>query len=178
MTTNSTKAELRAKLLKLRRNLNPEDVMKRSGRLSVQIISEIDWQNCKNLHVFLPLEGDNEPDIRAFTERALEMGCSIYATDPASKSGRKVLPLESPKHQSQIKQYQLSDEIDFDYIIVPMIAFDPVSNNRLGFGGGFYDRFIAGQRRAKTIGVCFSEFATNNLPMEDHDQRLDQILSA
>jgi 5-formyltetrahydrofolate cyclo-ligase len=178
MTTNSTKAELRAKLLKLRRNLNPEDVMKRSGRLSVQIISEIDWQNCKNLHVFLPLEGDNEPDIRAFTERALEMGCSIYTTDPACKSGRKVLPLESPKHQSQIKQYQLSDEIDFDYIIVPMIAFDPANNNRLGFGGGFYDRLLAEQNNAKTIGVCFSEFAAENLPIEDHDQKLEAILIA
>ena len=178
MTTNYTKAELRTKLLKLRRNLNPEEVMKRSGRLSVQIISEIDWQNCKNLHVFLPLEGDNEPDIRAFIERALEMGCNIYTTDPASKTGRKVLPLESQKLQSQIKQYQLGDEIDFDYIIVPMIAFDPANNNRLGFGGGFYDRFIAGQKDAKTIGVCYSEFATSNLPKEDHDQKLEAILTA
>ena len=176
MNTNSTKAELRAKILKQRRDLNADEVAKRSQKITVQLISEIDWSSRANIHVFLPLRGDNEPDIRAFISRSIEMGCSIYTTDPSAQTGRKVLPLESAKQQLQIKQYELEQGTRFDYIIVPMIAFDLENNHRLGFGGGFYDRLIAEQTTAKTIGVCFSEFATSELPVEKHDQKLNKIL--
>jgi 5-formyltetrahydrofolate cyclo-ligase len=65
----------------------------------------------------------------------------------------------------------------FDLIIVPVLAFDS-SNNRLGWGGGFYDRFLAQQPRAKKIGVCYQNgFVKGGLPQEPHDISLDQIIT-
>ncbi|MEK9195764.1 MAG: 5-formyltetrahydrofolate cyclo-ligase, partial [Patescibacteria group bacterium] len=69
------------------------------------------------------------------------------------------------------------DEIQFDLIIVPMLAYDPVTKHRLGFGGGFYDRLLASQPEAVSVGVCFKEFAVENLPVEPTDIALDEIIA-
>jgi 5-formyltetrahydrofolate cyclo-ligase len=52
------------------------------------------------------------------------------------------------------------------------------NNHRLGFGGGFYDRFLAGQPKARKIGLAFEiGFITSNFPAEAHDVKLDMIIT-
>jgi 5-formyltetrahydrofolate cyclo-ligase len=60
-----------------------------------------------------------------------------------------------------------------DFILVPGLAFDP-TGARLGRGGGFYDRFLAGFRGVK-VGVCFAELVVDGIPEEPHDIRMDFI---
>lgn len=65
----------------------------------------------------------------------------------------------------------------FDLAIIPGLAFDPVGA-RLGRGGGFYDRFLAGLRRVSTVpvlGVAFDEQIVPRVPMEGHDVAVDAI---
>jgi 5,10-methenyltetrahydrofolate synthetase len=65
----------------------------------------------------------------------------------------------------------------FDVLIVPVLGFDK-NNHRLGFGGGFYDRFLAGQPKARKIGLAFEiGFITSNFPAEAHDVKLDMIIT-
>lgn len=61
-------------------------------------------------------------------------------------------------------------------VVVPCVAVDR-SGYRLGFGKGFYDRFLADNQQAITIGVCFSEFVIDNLPCESHDQAVEYLLT-
>jgi 5,10-methenyltetrahydrofolate synthetase len=105
-------------------------------------------------------------------EFALNQGVIVYTTRP----GKNVMELGSDLRQN-LREYSLGDKVQCDVIIVPMLAYDPATKHRLGFGSGFYDRMLAGQTQAKKIGVCFSEFATE-LPVEPHDQALDDIIVA
>ena len=65
-------------------------------------------------------------------------------------------------------------------MLVPLLAFDE-TNNRLGYGKGFYDRFLNKFLKAKkkiiTIGIAFSFQKYNKLPKSKFDVKLDYILT-
>ena len=61
-----------------------------------------------------------------------------------------------------------------DLAIIPCIACDP-SGLRLGQGGGYYDRFLAGQHFPK-LALCRQAVFRESLPGEAHDQRVDCIV--
>lgn len=72
-----------------------------------------------------------------------------------------------------------SDEVMPSIIIVPLVAFS-LTGYRLGYGGGYYDRYIAKNLENKdfvTIGLGFSFQLYDELPYEKHDQKLDWILT-
>jgi 5-formyltetrahydrofolate cyclo-ligase len=66
----------------------------------------------------------------------------------------------------------------FDMVLVPMIAFDRLGH-RLGYGGGYYDRFLAKVRPdCLRIGLCFElGFLDSDLPARDHDVSLDGVIT-
>jgi 5-formyltetrahydrofolate cyclo-ligase len=70
---------------------------------------------------------------------------------------------------------EADDEV-FSVIVVPTLGFDD-SLNRLGYGGGYYDRFLAKQRDALKIGLCYEEGHVKKIPIEKHDIPLDCIIS-
>jgi 5-formyltetrahydrofolate cyclo-ligase len=64
-----------------------------------------------------------------------------------------------------------------DVVIVPGLAFT-AGGDRLGQGGGWYDRFLAGVRPdCTTIGVCFSEQVVDAIPTEGHDVVMDHVVT-
>ena len=63
-----------------------------------------------------------------------------------------------------------------DLIFVPALMTDK-QGYRLGYGGGFYDRFLAKYRNIKTITPIASKFIVNKLPIDVFDCRIDEILS-
>lgn len=72
------------------------------------------------------------------------------------------------------------ETIEPDIIIVPLLAFDR-AGNRLGQGGGYYDATLAHYREKKDITAVGIGFAAQavlfNLPTEEHDQKMDYILT-
>ena len=63
-----------------------------------------------------------------------------------------------------------------DCIIVPGAAFD-TQGNRLGLGGGFYDRFLPQAVNAKKIALAYDFQLVNSLPIEPHDAKIDAVLT-
>ncbi|SEL17715.1 5-formyltetrahydrofolate cyclo-ligase [Roseivivax marinus] len=71
------------------------------------------------------------------------------------------------------------DLIDPEVLIVPLVAFTR-AGDRLGYGGGFYDRTLARLRAARptlAIGFAFAAQEADTLPTEPTDQRLDLIVT-
>lgn len=62
-----------------------------------------------------------------------------------------------------------------DAVIVPGLAFD-VSGSRIGYGGGYYDRYLEGYKGEK-IGLCFEEQILPNLPQDNWDIKMDQVIT-
>jgi 5-formyltetrahydrofolate cyclo-ligase len=64
-----------------------------------------------------------------------------------------------------------------ELILVPGAAFTP-RGERLGRGGGFYDRLLASpERRARSLGICFDCQLLPELPVEPHDQPVDGVVT-
>lgn len=66
-----------------------------------------------------------------------------------------------------------------DLVLVPLLAFDR-RRHRLGYGAGFYDRTIAVLRAAgpvTTVGIAYGAQEVDAVPIGDHDERLDRILT-
>ena len=66
-----------------------------------------------------------------------------------------------------------------DILLVPLLAFDR-RGGRLGYGGGFYDRTLAGLRARKPItavGLAYDEQQVDAVPHLDYDERLDWVLT-
>ncbi|NLC44678.1 MAG: 5-formyltetrahydrofolate cyclo-ligase [Clostridiales bacterium] len=104
------------------------------------------------------------------SEGKLLLPCEIYSLDDLAP--RTLGILEPDK--DNIKEVNSKD---IDLAVVPGLAFDP-SGNRLGFGAGYYDRFLPSLRKgAITIGVCFDEQLVEQLPVEDFDVPLDAVLT-
>jgi 5-formyltetrahydrofolate cyclo-ligase len=66
---------------------------------------------------------------------------------------------------------------DIDLIVTPLLAFDK-KGNRLGRGGGYYDRFLASEGlRAIICGLAFSEQMVDDVPTEAHDVPLEFVVT-
>ena len=66
-----------------------------------------------------------------------------------------------------------------DILLVPLLAFDK-NFNRIGYGGGFYDRYINRLKKIKkiiTIGVAFSFQKIKKIPVEKYDIKLDFVVT-
>ena len=66
-----------------------------------------------------------------------------------------------------------------DVLLVPMLAFDR-RGHRLGYGGGFYDRTIAGLRAARAVtalGLAYAAQEVPEVPDSTHDMQLDAIVT-
>ncbi|MDA9152151.1 5-formyltetrahydrofolate cyclo-ligase [bacterium] len=74
----------------------------------------------------------------------------------------------------------ISDKnIDPNILLIPLVGFDD-KLNRLGYGGGYYDRYLSKVKLGNSllkIGVSFSFQKVKNLPTNKYDQKLDCIIT-
>lgn len=91
---------------------------------------------------------------------------------PVIHKGTKVLRFEDTQDKHEITP---------DILLVPLLAFDN-QGDRLGYGGGYYDTTLKSYADSNhpfiTIGVAYDEqYCQDCLPREDHDVRLDYVLT-
>ena len=84
---------------------------------------------------------------------------SFGVLEPAGEESRRVSPEE------------------FDLVLVPGLCFDR-GKNRLGFGRGYYDRFLA-LTRGKAVGLCFDEqlCTAGVIPTDEYDVKMHKIIT-
>ncbi len=66
-----------------------------------------------------------------------------------------------------------------DILLVPLVAFDK-QLNRIGYGGGFYDRYINKIKKSKkiiTIGLAYSFQKVKEIKINDYDIKLDFVIT-
>jgi len=165
-----TKAELRSRLRAKRLALTPAEVAQKSQIILEKLIQLINWSTISKLHCYTAR--NNEVDTKKLFEFIWEQQPQIetYTTwlqkgwwqhGKLTKSGFSPLKKKLPQ---------------FDVIVVPMLGFDQ-HLHRLGNGGGYYDRFLAGQPLAQKIGLCYQAGLIDVLPNEPHDVQLDKIIA-
>lgn len=163
------KTELRKKLKRARLALMPEQRSAKSTAIVVRLWQAVDWSGVGSLYVYEPIERLGEVDITDFIT-------ALQTEYPEVQlfTSRQV---NSNWHLVSLKDGKAAETIQPDVIIVPMLGFDPVSLHRIGYGGGYYDRFLASLPQARKIGVCFELGKVPAIPVEPHDISLDMIIT-
>jgi len=161
----NTKTELRARLKTARLEMLEEE-HRLASQAIVERLKKMDWTSVKSLHFFEPLSKLMEVDISDFLT-ALEDNC------PKMQLSTSRL-IEDEWTVVGVKGGQPPEQ--FDVVIVPMLGFDPKTRHRIGYGGGYYDKFLATQKKARKVGVCFEQGKVE-ISDESYDIPLDLIIT-
>jgi len=130
---------------------------------------------------FAPMS--SEPDITRLLETLRADGTLVVLPKACPETRQMELielrgPLaELPKDTLGVRVPSEGPAVPIDQVdvaLVPGVAFDHLGN-RLGRGGGFYDRFLASASELKTIGLCFDLQLVDKIPSEPHDIRVDDV---
>ncbi|TDN40080.1 5-formyltetrahydrofolate cyclo-ligase [Hymenobacter sp. UV11] len=150
----STKSALRRAALPRRRALTPAAVAQRSAQLSEQLFAHFPVAAWHWLHVFLPLARQQEPDtwliIRRIWAEALpvQLAAPVVQADGISLKHYELTsntPLVANRWGIPEPGADPATEVapaQPDAVLVPLLACDR-QGQRVGYGGGFYDRFLA-----------------------------------
>lgn len=63
---------------------------------------------------------------------------------------------------------------EIDCIVLPLLAVDK-KGNRLGYGGGYYDKFLSKHKQAVTVAYCYDFQVINSVPIEETDESVQYI---
>jgi 5-formyltetrahydrofolate cyclo-ligase len=69
-----------------------------------------------------------------------------------------------------------ADPQDVTSAVIPMLGYD-LSGGRLGYGAGYYDRFLSENRHIRTIGIAYSIQETEKVPVDVYDIGMDVIIN-
>jgi 5-formyltetrahydrofolate cyclo-ligase len=152
------KAALRAQIQRRLREMTVEERQEYSDEICERVLEMSQWAEARNVILFSPLP--SEPIIVP-----LKLDCEA----------RRVLCANIPQSARSESDLNLLDEIDL--ILVPGVAFSK-DRHRLGRGGGFFDRLLAGRAaNAFKLGICFSFQVLDTIPTESHDIAMNAIVS-
>lgn len=182
---STEKEELRTRLLSLREGMNPAVARRESAAVCGVLGADPVYQAAEKILFYMPHRG--EVDLRPL----MELGW---------REGKQVVLPRSVPHTRELELYRIDsfgDVVrgtygirepvpmegnrvapeDVELVLVPGIGFDEVGY-RLGYGGGYYDRFFAGKGGdAIRIGVAYSFQWVPTVYPESHDQPLHGVVT-
>ena len=167
-----SKDELRRQFLRQRKALTPDDVNRGSQRIAERFFGFLENSSLVHhpatIHLFLPIQRLNEVDTwliirKIWTEyKHLTVAVPVTNTSDDTLTHYRLFP-ETLLVENRwgilepVSTAQQLQPTDFDLVLVPLLVFDR-QGQRIGYGGGFYDRFLAECRLdCFKVGLSFVE---------------------
>ncbi|TGE15296.1 5-formyltetrahydrofolate cyclo-ligase [Hymenobacter elongatus] len=145
------KSELRRQMLAWRRALSDLELVARSRQVAAQLFKETYLTQLGTVHVFLPIQRQREldtweiirrfwrdfPAVRMVVPVMQKDGVTLrhYLLTPDTELVENSWDVPEPLHAEEVMPQEL------DAVLVPLLAFDE-AGHRVGYGKGFYDRFL------------------------------------
>jgi len=173
------KSDIRKKILHLRK----KNFSKNKFINIKKFLVFLEKQNFKSKKIGGYYPFNNELDILPVL-RSLEKKNYLISLPKVGKNNSMNFFRWSFKDPLQINKYGIPETISNEKVIpeillIPLVAFDN-QLNRLGYGGGFYDRYISKCKENHNlikIGVGFSFQNVKNLPINKFDKKLDYVIT-
>ena len=189
---NLDKKNLRNKMLALRNQLSEKDCVKRSEQITYHLFNTDIYQRADYVlvymhyqkevrtdqiilhalnagkHVFVPRV--SEKDMEFYEIYSLkDCECGFHGILEPSKTCNSLPEVFCNMHSSPSKKNTL--------MILPGLAFDK-SGHRLGYGGGYYDRYLSQKGIAcAKMAIAYSFQMINSVPYEEHDILVDDVIT-
>lgn len=182
------KNELRQRMKELREALSPDDVVQKSAAAAAHVLALPELAAARVVAVYAPISGSNELATRPIHDGVRARGgrvvypivrkgelplewSAVDDVDDVSALPRSSLGIPTPPPSAPRVPL---DEIDL--FVIPGLAFD-LLGERLGWGGGHYDRTVSRVPRATRVGYAYDFQLVPLVPVGADDQRVDVVVT-
>ena len=178
MENNSEKTSLR-KLLLEKRDGTSFDLMKIASKSILKKIKKIEsFRNAQKIGAYYPI--GSEVLTQDIMQEALSEGKEIFLPKVIEKNieFRKIVNfsnLENGSFDIMEPRNECPVDNNLDVLLVPTVGIS-LKGVRLGYGHGFYDRFLA-KNKIKTISLTFEKQIVKNIPQSEHDVIINWIVT-
>ena len=175
------KKELRRSIREQKRAMSEEEIVQRSEALGKLFFESEAYKNAKTIYGYLPY--NQEVRTVPMLEQALRDGKRVAVPkcygdemkfifmDDLSKVEKGYANIPEP-----IADEPIADDTTA-LVLMPGLAFDK-EGHRIGYGGGFYDKFLEAEPNHPTLALCYAFQMLPHLETEAHDIPVDYVLWA
>ena len=175
------KKELRRTIRERKRAMTEEEIVSRSEKLGQLFAQSEAYKAAKTIYGYLPY--NQEVRTVPMLEQALKDGKRV-AVPKVYGDEMKFLYLDDLSQVEKgyagipepIADGPVADD-DTALVLMPGLAFAP-AGHRIGYGGGFYDKFLAAEPNHPTLALCYEFQMLPELHTEEHDIPVDTVLWA
>ena len=180
------KIEIRKNILEQRSKISYEEIRNWSQKITDNFFSLKELRDAKKIMSFVTK--GKEVNTFRLMQRLLDEAYLLYVPftvkDGAALGTAEINDLDADLKQGVFDVLEpldmMRDETpseDLDIIIVPGLVFNK-AGYRIGYGGGYYDSFLAeyGINSLK-VGFCYSQFIKDKFPIKEHDVAVDIIIT-
>ncbi len=185
------KKRLREKLLKRRDSIPPEQKALQETSIEKRLFELDNFKKANSILMYVSFR--SEVDTRKFLDDIHKMGKRLIL--PLVDARHKILKLYEVKDNSElapgymgipepdVRENRRVTIKDIDLVVIPGTGFD-IQGNRLGYGGGYYDRLLSYEskqlaevKHIPTVALAFEEQIGEEIPAEPHDIQVDMIIT-
>lgn len=175
------KKELRAMIRQKKRAMTEEQITSASSRLCRLFLAHPLYQRARTIYGYLPY--NQEVRTVPLLEQALRDGKRIAVPkiygdemrfiylDDLTRVGIGYCKIPEPLEDGPVADDPTA------LVLMPGLVFDP-QGHRIGYGGGFYDKFLANEPLHPTIALCYDFQMVEQLDTEEFDVPVDCVLWA
>ena len=177
----SSKKEIRAEVKRHRREATAEQIRENSNVICQQFLALPEYQDAKV--VFAYMDCKNEVETKKVIEQCWKDGKTVavpkvfgeimkyYVITSYDDLEEGYFGIPEPKYES-LQEIVCEDGL----MILPGVAFD-VCRHRVGYGGGFYDRYLEAHPDMKKIAFAFEFQMFERVPFEKFDRQPEKIIT-
>jgi 5-formyltetrahydrofolate cyclo-ligase len=176
-----SKSEIRNRIRELRRKQDSSSIIKKSGAIWKFLLSLPEYRKARTIALYASITKEGEVATADIIEGSLAQNKKVYLPKVVSDHLEffNVKSIEELKEGAFGILEPTGDKVkaeQIDLIVLPGIAFD-VFGNRLGFGRGYYDRFLKKVRNASMVALAFDFQIVNRIPSTKSDVRIHKIVT-
>lgn len=175
------KKALRSAIRAQKRAMTEEEIQLRSQKLGEKFLASDAYRNAKTIYGYLPY--NQEVRTTPMLAQALKDGKRV-AVPKVYGEEMKFIYLDDlsqvEKGYAGIPEPIADEPIADDQtalVLMPGMAFDP-QGHRIGYGGGFYDKFLCAEPGHPTLALCYEFQMLPHLETEEHDIPVDYVIWA
>ena len=175
------KKELRRSIREKKRAMTEEEIVSRSAALTALFLESRLYKEAATVYGYLPY--NQEVRTVPLLEQALRDGKRVAVPKCYGDEMRFIFMEDLSKVEkgyANIPEPIADGPIADDptaLVLMPGLAFDP-EGHRIGYGGGFYDRFLEAEPNHPTLALCYEFQMLPHLQTEEHDIPVDCVLWA
>lgn len=175
------KQQLRKEIREKKRAMTPQQIVQKSEELARQLYGHPLYQNARCIYGYLPY--NQEVRTTQMLAQALADGKRVavpkvygdtmrfhYITD-LSRVEKGYCGIPEPMGDEPVAGEEHA------LVLMPGLAFDG-KGGRMGYGGGFYDKFLDAERNHPTLALCYDFQMVSCVPVEEHDHPVDAVIFA